>query len=334
MRAVVLVGGFGTRLRPLTLTTPKPMLPVGHVPIIERLVDNLSKGGVNDVTLALGFKPEPFIEAFPNGTCNGVMLHYAVEPEPLDTAGAIRFAAEFSGIDETFVVANGDVLTDLDIASLVDFHRQRAAEATIHLIAVDDPSAFGVVATDEHGLVVRFVEKPAPGTEPSNLINGGTYVLEPSVLGRIPAGRKVSIEREVFPDVVASGRLYAMATDDYWIDAGSPALYLQANLDLIDGTRDDYRCAGVQSGAGVDPTATVSGSVVGEGATIAAHAQVTDSVVLAGAVVGRRAVVANSVIMGRIGEGASVTDVVLGLNGRVDAGEVVSGELRPSADQT
>ena len=334
MRAVVLVGGFGTRLRPLTLTTPKPMLPVGHVPIIERLVDNLSKGGVNDVTLALGFKPEPFIEAFPNGTCNGVMLHYAVEPEPLDTAGAIRFAAEFSGIDETFVVANGDVLTDLDIASLVDFHRQRSAEATIHLIAVDDPSAFGVVATDEHGLVVRFVEKPAPGTEPSNLINGGTYVLEASVLGRIPAGRKVSIEREVFPDVVASGRLYAMATDDYWIDAGSPALYLQANLDLIDGTRDDHRCAGVQSGASVDPTATVSGSVVGEGATIAAHAQVTDSVVLAGAVVGRRAVVANSVVMGRIGEGASVTDVVLGLNGRVDAGEVVSGELRPSADQT
>jgi len=335
MRAVVLVGGFGTRLRPLTLTTPKPMLPVGHVPIIERLVDNLSKGGVSDVTLALGFKPEPFIEAFPNGTCNGVVLHYAVEPEPLDTAGAIRFAAEFSGIDETFVVANGDVLTDLDIASLVDFHRQHDAEATIHLIGVDDPSAFGVVATDEHGLVVRFVEKPAPGTEPSNLINGGTYVLEPSVLGRIPAGRKVSIERETFPDVVASRRLYAMATDDYWIDAGSPALYLQANLDLIDGTRGgDQRCPGVQSGASVDPTAIVTGSVVGDGATIAAHARVTGSVVLGGAVVGRQAVVANSVVMGRIGQGASVTDVVLGRDGRVDAGEVVSGVLRPAADQT
>jgi mannose-1-phosphate guanylyltransferase len=334
MRAVVLVGGFGTRLRPLTLTTPKPMLPVGHVPIIERLVDNLSKGGVTDVTLALGFKPEPFVEAFPDGTCNGVMLHYAVEPEPLDTAGAIRFAAEFSGIDETFVVANGDVLTDLDIASLVDFHRRHSAEATIHLIGVDDPSAFGVVATDEDGLVERFVEKPAPGTEPSNLVNGGTYVLEPSVLERIPAGRKVSIEREVFPDVVTAGRLYAMATDDYWIDAGSPALYLQANLDLIDGTRHDHGCADVEPGASVDPTAMVSGSVVDEGATIAAHARVTGSVVLAGAVVGRRAVVANSVVMGRIGEGASVTDVVLGRDGRVDAGDVVSGELRPPADQT
>ena len=130
MRAVVLVGGFGTRLRPLTLTTPKPMLPVGHVPIIERLVDNLAKGGVTEVTLALGFKPEPFVEAFPDGECNGVALRYAVEPEPLDTAGAIRFAADFSGIDDTFVVANGDVLTDLDVGALVDFHRSLGAEAT------------------------------------------------------------------------------------------------------------------------------------------------------------------------------------------------------------
>ncbi|MGZ4739416.1 MAG: sugar phosphate nucleotidyltransferase [Ilumatobacteraceae bacterium] len=334
MRAVVLVGGFGTRLRPLTLTTPKPMLSVGHVPIIERLVDNLSKGGVTDVTLALGFKPEPFVAAFPDGICNGVTLHYAVEPEPLDTAGAIRFAAEFSGIDETFVVANGDVLTDLDIASLVEFHRAHDAEATIHLIGVDDPSAFGVVATDADGRVVQFVEKPAPGFEPSNQINGGTYVLEPSVLKRIPAGRKVSIEREIFPELVASGGLYAMATDDYWIDAGNPALYRRANLDLLDGTRDDHRCAAVHSDADVHPTATVRGSLVAEWATIGAHATLTDSVVLAGAVVGERAVVANSVIMGRIGEGASVTDIVLGLHGRVDAGEVVSGESRPPVDQT
>src|SRR6187431_2749795 len=145
MRAVVLVGGFGTRLRPLTYSVPKPMLPVGHVPIIERLVANLVRGGVDDVTLALGFKPEPFLEAFPDGTCAGATLHYAVEPEPLDTAGAIRFAADFRGIDETFVVANGDVLTDLDISGLVAAHRRLGAEATIHLIAVDDPSSFGVV---------------------------------------------------------------------------------------------------------------------------------------------------------------------------------------------
>ena len=334
MRAVVLVGGFGTRLRPLTLTTPKPMLPVGHVPIIERLVDNLAKGGVTEVTLALGFKPEPFIEAFPTGQCNGVVLHYAVEPEPLDTAGAIRFAAEFSGIDDTFVVANGDVLTDLDIAALVDFHRRHDAEATIHLIGVDDPSSFGVVATDDDGRVVRFVEKPAPGTAPSNQINGGTYVLEPSVLQRIPRGAKVSIERVTFPAVVAGGRLFAMATDDYWLDAGNPALYLQANLDLIDGTRHLHTCAPVHAGADVDATAVVTHSVVGDGTSVGHHATITDSVLLPGAVIGAHAVVTHSVVMGMIGEGASVADSVLGLHGRVAGGEHVSGDYRPTADST
>jgi mannose-1-phosphate guanylyltransferase len=334
MRAVVLVGGFGTRLRPLTLTTPKPMLPVGHIPIIQRLVDNLSRGGVTDVTLALGFKSEPFVEAFPNGECNGVALHYAVEPEPLDTAGAIRFAADFSGIDDTFVVANGDVLTDLDIASLVDFHRQHSAEATIHLIAVDDPSSFGVVATDRDGRVERFVEKPAPGTAPSNMINAGTYVLEPSVLQRIPPGQKVSIERVTFPEIVAGGRLFAMPTSDYWLDAGNPVLYLRANLDLLDGSRPLHSSVAIHDGARVDAAALVTNSIVAEGAAVAAGATVMDCVLLPGAVVGERAVVANSVIMGKIGEDANVTNSVLGLHGRVAPGEQLSGEYRPPADAT
>ena len=334
MRAVVLVGGFGTRLRPLTLTTPKPMLPVGHVPIIERLVDNLSKGGVTEVTLALGFKSEPFVEAFPRGECNGVALRYAVEPEPLDTAGAIRFAADFSGIDDTFVVANGDVLTDLDIAALVEFHRQHSAEATIHLIAVDDPSSFGVVVTDSNGRVERFVEKPAPGTAPSNTINGGTYVLEPSVLARIPSGQKVSIERVTFPEVVGGGRLFAMPTDDYWLDTGNPALYLQANLDLLNGSRPLHATIAIHEGARVDASASVTNSIVADGVSIAANATVCDSVLLPGAVVHERAVVANSVIMGRIGEAANVTNSVLGLHGRVAPGERLSGEFRPPADIT
>jgi mannose-1-phosphate guanylyltransferase len=333
MRAVVLVGGFGTRLRPLTLTTPKPMLPVGHVPIIERLVDNLARGGVTEVTLALGFKPEPFAAAFPNGQCNGVALRYAVETEPLDTAGAIRFAADFSGIDDTFVVANGDVLTDLDIAALVEFHRRHSAEATIHLIGVDDPSSFGVVATDEHGRVVQFVEKPAPGTAPSNQISGGTYVLESSVLQRIPAG-KVSIERVTFPELVGDESLYAMSTNDYWIDAGNPDLYLQANLDLLDGARRDHSCVGVHRCARIDTTASVTHSVVGSGAQVAAHATIIDSVLLPGAVVEARAVVADSVVMGKIGEGANVGHSVLGLHGRVAPGELVKGEYRPPTDPT
>ena len=188
MHAVVLVGGFGTRLRPLTNVVPKSMLPVAHVPLIVRLIGQLERGGVDHVTLALGFLPEPFVAAFPDGRCGGVELDYAIEPEPLDTAGAIRFAADHAGIDETFVVANGDVLTDLAIADLVAVHRRAKAEATIHLTPVDDPSAFGVAEVDESGRIVRFVEKPAPGTAPSNLINAGTYVFEPTVLERIAPG--------------------------------------------------------------------------------------------------------------------------------------------------
>jgi mannose-1-phosphate guanylyltransferase len=191
MRAIVLVGGFGTRLRPLTDQVPKPMLPIGHRPMIVGLVDRLARGGVTDVTLALGFRPEPFVAAFPEGLSGDTVVRYAVEPEPLDTAGAIRFAAEAAGVDETFVVVNGDVVTDLDVASLVAAHRASGAAATIHLTPVADPSAFGVVETAADGRVTRFIEKPEPGATTSTSINAGTYVLEPAVLALIEPGRRV-----------------------------------------------------------------------------------------------------------------------------------------------
>ncbi|MFN8022683.1 MAG: NDP-sugar synthase [Acidimicrobiales bacterium] len=332
MRAVVLVGGFGTRLRPLTYSVPKPMLPVGHVAIIERLVANLVRGGVTEVTLALGFKPEPFMAAFPDGRCAGADLRYAVEPEPLDTAGAIRFAADAAGIDDTFVVANGDVLTDLDIGALVAFHRESGAEATLHLIAVDDPSAFGVVAIDDDGRIERFVEKPAPGTAPSNLINAGTYVLEPSVLARIPAGQKVSIERVTFPAIVADGGVYGLSTDDYWIDTGKPDLYLAANVDLVAGRRDGQSCEPVEAGAVVHPDATIVHAVVDAGAAVAAGARVERSVLLAGCSVGEGAEVIDSVVMGVVGAGARVVDAVLGAGASVEPGEHLVSARRPDPD--
>jgi len=320
MHAVVLVGGFGTRLRPLTNTVPKSMLPVAHVPLIVRHIGQLERGGVDHVTLALGFLPEPFVEAFPDGRCGGVRLDYAIEPEPLDTAGAVRFAAEHAGIDETFVVTNGDVLTDLSIAELVATHRRHDAEATIHLIAVDDPSAFGVVEREPSGRIVRFVEKPAPGTEPSNLVNAGTYVLEPSVLARIPLGTPTSIERVTFPAVAADGRFYSLATDDYWIDAGRPELYLQANLDLVNGRRDEV-CEPIAAGAVVAPDAVVDDSVVCAGARIEAGARVTRSVVLPAARVGPGAVVQDSIVAGTIGAGAELVRTVVGADAKIADGE-------------
>ncbi len=332
MRAVVLVGGFGTRLRPLTSSIPKPMLPVGHVPIIERLVENLARGGITEVTFALGFKPEPFLLAFPDGECAGVSLRYAVEPEPLDTAGAIRFAADAAGIDDTFVVANGDVLTDLDVSELVRFHRGKGAEATLHLIGVPDPSAFGVVALDPDGRVARFVEKPAPGTAPSNLINAGTYVLEPSVLARIPSGEKVSIERATFPAVAADGGLFAMATDDYWLDTGRPEYYLQANIDVVTGRRRHDRCVAVDPGANVDPSAAVVDSVVGPRTIVESDARITRSVLIPGAVVRSGAVVTDSVVMGLVGEGALVRSSVLGADGVVAPGDQLVSARCPDPD--
>lgn len=316
MRAVVLVGGRGTRLRPLTDHVPKPMLPIGHRPMITRLVERLADAGVDDVTLALGFRPEPFIEAFPDGRVGDVQLHYAVEPEPLDTAGAIRFAADHRGIDDTFVVANGDIVTDLPVAELVAAHRRFGAEATVHLTPVADPSSFGVVEIDGSGRVERFVEKPAPGDTDSNLINAGTYVFEASVLDRIPTGRRVSVERETFQALVADGGLYALATDHYWLDTGRPELYLQANLDLLSGARS-IRCDAVESGATVAGSAVLVRSLAGAGATVAEGATVTDSVVLGGAFVGAHAVVERSIVMGRVGSGAVVRDTVVGADGVV-----------------
>jgi len=320
MQAVVLVGGFGTRLRPLTNTTPKSMLPVAHVPLIVRHIGQLERGGVDAVTLALGFLPEPFLEAFPDGRCGRVRLDYAIEREPLDTAGAVRFAAEHAGIDDTFVVTNGDVLTDLSISDLVATHRAAGAEATIHLIGVDDPSAFGVVERDGSGRILRFVEKPAPGTEPSNLINAGTYVLEPSVLARIALGERASIERETFPAIAASGRFHSLATDDYWIDAGRPELYLRANLDLVNGARAEV-CAPIEPDAEVATSADVTDSVIGGGAQIGDGARVTGSVVLPGARIGPGAVVEDSIVAGMIGVDAVLVRTVVGSDAKIADGE-------------
>jgi mannose-1-phosphate guanylyltransferase len=292
--------------------------------MVENLVRMLAKANITEVVLGLGFRPEPFMRAFPDGECAGIALHYAVEPEPLDTAGAIKFAAESAGIDDTFIVANGDVLTDLDVTSLIDFHRRSHARATLHLTPVDDPSAYGVVVIDDDGRVQRFVEKPAPGTEPSRMINAGTYVFEPEVLDVIPPGRKVSVERETFPILVERGTLFAMATDDYWIDTGRPETYLKANLDVLDGRRTSMRVDMVEQGAEVDPGAEILHSLVSNGARIERGAHVVDSVILPGAHVSRGANVRSSLVMGFVGSDATITNSVIGSDGRVESNATMS----------
>jgi mannose-1-phosphate guanylyltransferase len=322
VQAVVLVGGFGTRLRPLTLSTPKQMLPVGNRPMLERVVEHLARHGVDRAVLSLGYRPDAFRDVYTDGTCAGVELHYAIEPEPRDTAGAIRFAADDAGIDERFVVVNGDVLTDLDVTELVERHEAVGAEATLALHRVEDPSAFGVVPTEADGRVIAFIEKPPRDEAPTNLINAGTYVLEPSVLARIEAGVPVNVERVTFPAIAADGALYAFDGDTYWIDAGTPASLLEANLDLLTGRRGAPE-------DGVHAEARVEGSVVtswiGAGAVVREGAQVARSLVLPGATVERGAVVRDAIIGPR---------AVVGERATVEAGSVVGDDVQIAAGDT
>ncbi|MGH9086090.1 MAG: sugar phosphate nucleotidyltransferase [Acidimicrobiales bacterium] len=328
MKAVVLVGGFGTRLRPLTLSTPKQMLPVVHRPMIERVIEHLGRHGVDTAILSLGYRPDAFIDAYPEGLCAGVELRYAVEPEPLDTAGAIRFAALAGGVSERFLVVNGDVLTDLDVGALISHHDRSGAEGTIALHEVEDPSAFGVVPTGEDGRVLAFIEKPPRHEAPTNLINAGTYVLEPSVIDRIAPDQKVNVERVTFPAMVADGRLYALDGKTYWIDAGTPDTYLAANLDLVSGVRGPAE-------DGIHPTSVVVGSVtrsvVGAGARVEAGAEVSGSVLLAGAVVGAGATVRSSIVGpgAQVGAHATVDGSVIGDRMALEAGTSVAGERVP-----
>ncbi|CAN5712965.1 NDP-sugar synthase [soil metagenome] len=330
----MLVGGIGTRLRPLTLTTPKQMLPIVHRPMVEHVLAHLHRHGIDDAVLSLGYRPDAFAEAYPDNRCAGVMVHYAVEPEPLDTAGAIRFAARDAGIAERFVVLNGDVLTDLDLGAFLALHQARGAEASIALHRVDDPSAFGVVPTDDDGRVQAFVEKPPRHEAPTDLINAGTYVLEPSVLARIPDGRRVSIERETFPAMAADRSLYALDGDTYWIDAGTPGQYLQAQLDLLDGARGPA-VGGVSADAVVDPGADVRRSVIGAGAVVERGALVHDAALLPGALVRSGAKITASVVgpAAVVGEGAVLDQLtVVGAGFVVEPGAThTAGRLPESA---
>lgn len=357
MRAVVLVGGEGTRLRPLTWTAPKQMLPVVEVPMIERVLAHLALHGIEEAVLSLGYRPDAFVDAYPDGRCAGVAVSYATEPTPLDTAGGIRFAAVHAGIDDTFLVVNGDVLADTDLSALIGFHRDRGAEGTISLTPVEDPSSFGVVPTDVDGRVEAFIEKPSRADAPTNMINAGFYVLEPSVLDRIAPEGKVNIERETFPAMVANRTLFALGSDAYWHDVGTPERYLEAHAALLSGRRagppapgavevaagiwhlGTPRCDGAVTGrsllgdgATVAAGAVVTDSVVGRDASVAEGAQVERSVLLAGAQVERDATVEGSIVGPGVvvGAGANVGGVsVLGRGAVLRAGETVLGARLP-----
>lgn len=331
--AVILVGGQGTRLRPLTDRTRKDMLSLVDRPLLAYTFEHLRRHGVRQGIISCGYLPTQIQEHF-DQMYGDLALRYEIEDEPLGTGGAIGFAAR--DIRETFFALNGDSLREADLDELVRFHRSTGAKATILLTPVSDPSRYGLVRLGVDGRVASFLEKPRPEEIDTNLINAGLYVLEPSVLDLIPAGRAVSIEREVFPELCAEGAVFGLSLPGYWLDVGTPDSYLQAHRDVLerrlrtevgDALGSDYTL--VADSATVHPEARLVPPVfVGEHAVIGAGACVGSlAVVGAGATVGPDAIVESAVVGARaqVGRGASLIGSILGEGAELGDGCVAHG---------
>jgi NDP-sugar pyrophosphorylase family protein len=316
MQAIVLVGGEGTRLRPLTYGTPKPMVPIMNVPFLARTLERLYTAEIREVILAAGYMPQAIVDYFGDGTQLGMKVTYAIEETPLGTAGAIKNVEPH--IDGPFFVLNGDILTSLDLRAMRAYHESKGGIGTLHLIRVEDPSHFGCVAHDANGRVSAFVEKPPQGEESTDEINAGTYLLEREILQYIPPGRNVSIERATFPEVIADGKaLYAYTTSDYWLDLGRPEQYLAAHRDVLSGAMPLAVEPGISGEGGealrghpgVIPPVHAAADVV-----VDASAKVGPNVVLgASCSIGANAVVRESVLWEHVsvGTGAVIEEAIL-----------------------
>ncbi|MFG2313129.1 sugar phosphate nucleotidyltransferase [Streptomyces sp. NPDC048566] len=357
--AILLVGGRGTRLRPLTVRTPKPMVPAAGVPFLTHQLARARAAGVEHIVLATSYLAEVFEPYFGDGSSLGLHLEYVTEEEPLGTGGAIRNVASRlrSGPDDPVLIFNGDILTGLDIPALVATHESSGADVSLHLTRVEDPRAFGLVPTDPTGRVTAFLEKPqTPEEIVTDQINAGAYVFRRSVIDTIPEGRPVSVERETFPELLATGaHLQGMVDSTYWLDLGTPQAFVRGSADLVLGRAPSPAVPGRCGDRLVLPTATVApdakltgGTVVCEGARVGEGARISGSTVLAGAVVEPGAVVTDSLVGvgARIGERTLLTGAVVGDGATVGAdnelrdgvrvwcdARIPAGALRFSSDQ-
>lgn len=328
MQALILAGGKGTRLRPLTVYTPKPIVPVVNRPFLLYQIDVLKKAGITDITLSLSYQPDKIQQILGDGSEFDVSLTYITEPSPMGTGGAYKFAED--ALRETTIVFNGDIVTTVDLAKILELHMEKRAEATITLVPVDDPSRYGLVETDADGRVLRFIEKPQPdelADRAVNNINAGIYVLEPSILDIIVKDANKSFEYDVFPDILKRKMpFFAYTIDgDYWLDIGTPATYLKVHHDFLSGVVggfdiDGRDLASVATHAEVDKK-----SVIGEDCTIKPGAQVINSVIGPGVLLEEKAVVENSVIWAhtRVAAAAEIHDAVIGRSCHIGRNAVV-----------
>ena len=334
MQGLVLAGGEGTRLRPLTLTVPKPVMPLAGRPFLTFMLDWLRGHGVDDVLLSCGFLAHA-VEEVLGDEHEGMRLRYVHEETPLGTAGPVRLAADEGLLDDRLFVLNGDVLTDMDLTTQLAFHEEKGAKATLALIAVEDTSSYGVVPTDEEGAVEAFLEK-SPGPAPTNRINAGAYVIEREVVERIPAGRAVSFEREIFPGLVGEG-LYGFHSAGYWIDIGTPERYLESTYDLLAGRVASTLPPRDETGSLIYEPALTAGAHIGPQAVLGPHCSVgvgstvDRSVLHTRVTVGSGCTIEASVLGDgvRVGDGAHVgPDAMLGSGAVVERGEVVQRGAR------
>jgi len=353
LQALILAGGEGTRLRPLTSTIPKPVVPLVARPFISYMLEWLRSHGVDDVILGCGFMADGVRGVLGDGSGLGIRLRYLEEPEPLGTGGALKFAEEL--LDERFFMLNGDVLTDIDLTAQLEQHERSGARATLALYPVEDPSAYGLVRCNSDGSVREFIEKPGLDLLDTNLINAGAYILEREILnGMPPAGTNVSIEREVFPRLVDAG-LYGYAANGYWMDIGTPDRYLKATYDILEGTVitevgrqlgehgmslvDGASVEGrvvppvlLAAGCTVAPRAFVGDrSVLGEGVTVSEGARIQSSVLLEGVRVGADTTISSSIIGRGVEIGAHCHvegGVMLGEGVKVGSGNILAAGAR------
>ena len=326
MKGVILAGGFGTRLRPLTLTLPKPVVPIVDRPLLLHQLDLLASAGVRELVFSVAYRPERVQAIFGDGTALGRRIHYAVEETPLGTGGAVKNAEPC--LDDLTIVLNGDVLTDVDLAQVVRSHKASGAKATIVLTPVANPAAFGLVETDQEGRVLRFLEKPRPEEITTNTINAGIYVLDTKTLGIIPKNEVHSIERGFFPALLARGDLVrGHLHSGYWIDIGTPAQYLSAHRDILRGRFRVQLGAPEVGGGFLDPSANVhEGAIlrppffVGPACEVAPGASIgPDTVLVSSVEVGRGARIEDSVLWAGtiVGEDAEISGALLGTGVRV-----------------
>jgi mannose-1-phosphate guanylyltransferase len=331
MQAVILVGGEGTRLRPLTSTVPKPVVPLVDRPFISFMLEWLGQHGVDDVIMSCGFLATSVRNVLGDGSGLGIRLRFVEEPDPRGTAGALKFAEPM--LDERFLMLNGDVLTDIDLTQQIAQHERTAAKATLALVPVADPTAYGLVHLHEDHSVRDFLEKPSSDAIDTNLISAGAYVLEREILELVPPDRNVSIEREVWPLLVGNG-LYGFPSEAYWLDIGSPDRYLQGTFDIIEGNVETAVRERLGSDwLAIDESAEVLGRVIPpavleRGVRVAAGAHVGSLVVLGEDVsIGAGATVERSVILNgaEIGEGCMLRDCIVAAGVRVGARTAISG---------